>query len=471
MEIIKKFFTRRNAHRFIIYFVIFLLMWFFVWMRKTFERINFDEVAIVLQIGMSGVDGDLFWSFFNKVIFRAFGYGVVTTMLAHVLNRYKVAQYAIFIVALGLTAYCGYTANIQCGNMCSFTKSDFYEREYIDPNTTQIKFDAPRNVLVIALESMEKSYADTELWGDNLIPHITEMEQKNVSFDNYLTVDGWTHTIAAITGMVSGLPMFFTSYRNIEKMLGATGIGTVFKNHGYNTLSLFPASGQFSLKSNFLTRMGFDNVYDGVKLFEISGNKDAERPFDGLDDGTFFETAKPIVEDFIAQGTPYLIFMETINTHCKGYYTQACRDLGFAQDTQQDIVKCDDRLIFDFVQWFRAQDPNAVVILINDHKQHTGAMMDKLRNKQERMLNNVFINTDVFGYEYKNRLVSAADFFPTIIEAAGGKIDGCRLGLGTALSARCADIKTLRERYDADDLSRLLQQKNDLYYRLATGIK
>ena len=63
------------------------------------------------------------------------------------------------------------------------------------------------------------------------------------------------------------------------------------------------------------------------------------------------------------------------------------------------------------------------------------------------------------------------DFFPTIIEAAGGKIDGCKLGLGVSLSEKCRHIKTLRERYEDKKLEKKMEQKNDLYYKLVTGIK
>ena len=61
------------------------------------------------------------------------------------------------------------------------------------------------------------------------------------------------------------------------------------------------------------------------------------------------------------------------------------------------------------------------------------------------------------------------DFFPTIIESAGARINGCKLGLGTSLSNRCKDVKTMRERFSDKELENKMEQKNDLYYKLATG--
>ncbi len=61
------------------------------------------------------------------------------------------------------------------------------------------------------------------------------------------------------------------------------------------------------------------------------------------------------------------------------------------------------------------------------------------------------------------------DFFPTIIEAAGGIVDGCKLGLGTSLSKRCEKEKTLREMFAPKDLKNMMEHTDDLYYELFTG--
>ena len=246
--------------------------------------------------------------------------------------------------------------------------------------------------------------------------------------------------------------------------------GKIFKKNGYQTYSFFPASGRFSLKENFLRRMGFDTVYDGEKLMSMLDYELEVKPFDGIDDGTLFNMTKPMIKDIIKGKKPYFILMETINVHSEGYFTQACRDLGFAQETLEDIIKCEDRIIADFIKWFRAQDPSAIVILINDHRAHlTLGSLEQLEKLKSRPLANAFINTNVFYGTDVKRPVAAFDFFPTIIEAAGGKIAGCRLGLGTSLTAQCRGVLTLREKYGDKELERLMEQKNDLYYKLATG--
>ena len=441
------------------------------WIGDLFGRINMDEVSLMLQVGMGGVDAEIFWSFIRKVILRSALWSVILTAVCGLLRKYKIVPiltYVGLVVVLGMRIV---DANIQFGSFFNTTVSDFYEREYVFPENTKITFKNKRNVLMIALESMEKPYADENLFGaGGLTPHITQMERDNVSFEDYRVLSGLSHTIAAITGMVTGLPLFFSSYKSIEKMLGASGIGNVFVKNGYQTWSFFPASGKFSLKENFLRRMGFENIFDGVRLRAMLDYELDVIPFEGIDDGTLFEMTRPMIADIIKSGQPYFIFMETINTHCKGYYTQYCRDLGFKQENMEDIAKCEDKIIADFVEWFRTQDPTAVVILVNDHMQHSGDIMKKLSPLGSRALNNVFINADnVFQGVDTSRPVAAFDFFPTVIEAAGGIVPGCRLGLGTAMSARCAGVKTLREKYGDMSLQELMEQKNDLYYKLSVG--
>ena len=145
-----------------------------------------------------------------------------------------------------------------------------------------------------------------------LIPNITKLEQDNVSFVNYHALSGFSFTIAAIVGMTTGLPLYYTGPRVKEKMLGATGLGNVLLKNGYQTWALFPASGKFSLKENFLRRIGFQNIYDGERFRSMLRSRYDANPFDGVDDASLFEASKPLISRIIHSEMPYFIFMETI---------------------------------------------------------------------------------------------------------------------------------------------------------------
>lgn len=457
---------------FIIFFsilFIFFIMLSVRWTYHSFRRVNLDEIGIIINSGFGvGTDPHILWSFIKKVVIRSVLFSFIVAVVCQIF-RTRFVLIATYVILVGLLIQKVSISNVQIGSFFSYEKSNFYETEFTDPRNTKINWTKHRNIVFIALESIEKVYGTTQISNEILTPNITKLEKENISFEKYHSISGLSHTIAAITGFTTGLPMFYTSFTNMDKMVGAYGLGSIFKEAGYQTWSIFPATGRFSLKSKFMNHMGFENVLDGEYIRANIENPPPEKPFDGVDDGTLFEYSKPIIKDIVKSGKPYFIFMETINTHLKGYFTEYCKNIGFKQETMEDITKCDDKIIYDFVQWMRKQDPTAVIVLVNDHKQHSGPMMQQLNKISDRPLANVFINTDVFNGVDMNRPVSAMDFFPTVVEVAGGKIEGCKLGLGTSLSNRCKNVQTLRERFIDSELEKQLEQKNDLYYKLSTG--
>ncbi len=463
---IKHIFNRCFFILFLFCFVLLFCSQALNWIDSNFSRVNFDEVASVLTSGLGGVDSKLFWSFFREVILRAFGFSILLSLIGEIKIKYLRCYIGIGVVCF--FAYRLTTINIEKGSFSDGNVSNFYETYYVAPENIKITFPVKNNVLVIALESIEKIYNDESVFNESIIPGIAKLERENITFENYHELSGLSHTIAAITGFTTGLPLFYSRQKPVRKMLGVTtGIGTIFKNNGYKTYSIFPASGRFSLKQDFLERMGFDVIYDGVKLKEMFSIDLEYCPFNGIDDGTLFDVSKPIILDIVKSEEPYFLFMETVNTHGNGYPTQTCRDMGFLQNEPKDIIKCEDKLIYDFVMWFLNQDPEAVVILLDDHNQHNKSMgISKIKN---RPLSNVFINASALNGTDLKKNVSAMDFFPTIIEAAGGIVDGCKLGLGTSLSKRCEKEKTLREMFAPKDLKNMMEHTDDLYYELFTG--
>lgn len=448
-------------------FLIFFLMNSVRWTYHTFHRVNLDEIGIVLNSGLGvGTDNDILLSFIKKAILNPLVVSLVCTCICQIF-RTKFVLIIMYLIASGLCIQKLLISNVQLGSFFQREKSTFYETEFVSPEKTDIVWKQHKNVVFIALESIEKAYGNPETFGEALTPNITKLEQKYTSFENYHAISGLTHTIAAITGFTTGLPLFFTGYTNTDKMIGAYGIGNIFKKAGYQTWSIFPATGKFSLKARFMKHMGFDTILDGEQIRKDLTNPPSEKPFNGVDDGTLFEYSKPIIQNIVKSKQPYFIFLETINTHLKGYYTDFCRNIGFKQESMQDITKCDDKIIYDFVKWMQKTDPTAVIILANDHNQHAGSLAKKLKTLNNRPLANVFINTNILSDT--TRPISALDFFPTVVEVAGGEINGCKLGLGTSLSKRCENVKTLRERFPDPELEKKLEQRNDLYYKLSTG--
>lgn len=63
--------------------------------------------------------------------------------------------------------------------------SEFYKKEYINPNSVHIEFKEKRNLILIFLESMEYNFQDSANGGNhpqNLIPEISEYIKNEQSF-------------------------------------------------------------------------------------------------------------------------------------------------------------------------------------------------------------------------------------------------------------------------------------------------
>ena len=219
-------FSRKACMRFSLWLVILLLACSIKWVFKQFHRVNMDEIALVLQLGPGGVDGGLMWSFIKKVILRSVFWSVVLAWVCEKWDKkYKFLPWLVTVGVLGVLGLRIFTANIQLGSFFASEKSQFYEQEYVNPEDAHITFKKKRDVLLIVLESVEKKFADEELFGPGgLTPNITRLENNHISFQKYEQLSGLSHTIAAITGMTTGLPLFFSSYRNVEKMLKTVSV-------------------------------------------------------------------------------------------------------------------------------------------------------------------------------------------------------------------------------------------------------
>lgn len=72
--------------------------------------------------------------------------------------------------------------------------SEFYKKEYIDPQNTTITFpERKRNLIIILMESMESSYSSTEqhgLMNENLISNLSALALQNTNFSNTETLGG-----------------------------------------------------------------------------------------------------------------------------------------------------------------------------------------------------------------------------------------------------------------------------------------
>ena len=164
---------------FICFFVILLATRSIHWIYHLFKRVNFDEIAIVLSTGATGTDSELFWSFIKDCVILAGIIALIITMICYIFRSKRYVKICMYLLCFAFFIFETSISNIELGSFFNFQKSNFYETEYIDPKNVEITWEKKRNVLFIALESIEKSYGNPNIFNEILTPEITELERKN----------------------------------------------------------------------------------------------------------------------------------------------------------------------------------------------------------------------------------------------------------------------------------------------------
>jgi len=141
-------------------------------------------------------------------------------------------QFCYFLMfALGLflfvrTVYL-YQKDFQlCSSIAGYWKTTELFDHCAVPDKDKIKFPPiRRNCILIFLESMETTYADSKIFGEDLTPGLTALAKKNFSFTGHNQVNGTGWTSAGMTAVLYGLPRL----SNLEEgFFGAFGAYQTF---------------------------------------------------------------------------------------------------------------------------------------------------------------------------------------------------------------------------------------------------
>ena len=350
--------------------------------------------------------------------------------------------------------------------------SDFYIREYVNPDSVQIDFKEKKNLILIFLESMEYNFQDSANGGNqskNLIPEITEYlknEQSFVPGGTQASGMGWT--IADAIAKTCGIPMILSpGIRNDVKEMkiflpGVTCLTDILIDNNYNVLVSKGAHIKFSGMDAFLNSHSVPQAFGFAEYLRdksrIKGNIISEW---GVKDSMHFELVKEHIDRISKQEKPWAVWFFTVNTHTPhGIIDSTC---GISEEIPEKdrlpaIIKCSSHQIDSFIRWAKMQEwfDNTVIAVMGDH-----AMMaapELVGFKDENLTHywlDFFINSNRSAENYSRKFTSL-DMFPTILEAMGAEIPNGALGLGRSLYS---SSPTLLEKYGLDSLNRALDKR------------
>lgn len=482
----------------------FVLLFTSSWLGRKFGHPNFEQVLYHLQFGSNDlvdVDQKLVWSHIRQCLLAP----IIPTLLIYVLES--------IVVQIRQIGFPAYRTKIRTrmqewasritpllGQLCfqifrrrlplaliilaslvlltklsawSYIRSlqyvEFFSANYIEPAAIQ----APRhkkNLVLIYAESMEQTYAESSIFGSNLIEGLKVSGTKSESIEQFLQTPGTGWTIAGIVSSQCGVPLRPITMKDIDHtsneqakvfMANATCLGDVLKRAGYTNIFMGGAGLDFAGKGKFLLTHGYDEVY-GKKDWRERG----ETQFSewGLHDDRLLANAKKKIDQLEAQGEPYNLTLLTVDMHPpSGFVSDTCKHRG-ASD-YKNIVTCSADMVGQLIRYMhqRGYTKNTDVVVVGDHLSMGAPLDDQLEQAKERTIfNRFFTQTDLD----KNRnILYHYDLFPSILYLLGFRFTENRLALGASVFGPLSSDYTLNAN---DNLDEKLKAPSDAYTKLWT---
>lgn len=452
-------------------FIGFLLFSSSHWAINYFDNLEIDQIIYTLSQPLTGSDpGQIKEFVVDPLLFGLTGTVIVMStfyyLSTHSIRLTKTKWFpsknglhfnyilssSIILLALGVTLgvrQIGY-ASIKA---YFFETTELYDTYYQNPEKVKLTFpDQKRNLIYIFLESMETSYASTDVGGiqsENLIPNLTDLAQtQGVNFSNtellggMLPIPSASHTASSMVAQTSGLPLRTSSGLHVNSygkdnspyLPGAYSLGEILKNEGYNRTLLMGSDAAFAGRNNYFTQHGDYTILDYNWAKETKRIPDDYYIWWGYEDAKLFDYAKETLTDLSNKPEPFNFTMLTADTHFEdGLLTDATPNL--FNDQYSNVIHYSDDQVMALLSWIKEQPfyENTTVILCGDHLTMDKDFFEKIDPDYQRTVYNVILNSGKENYQNKNRLFSAVDMFPTTLAALGVEIEGDRLGIGTNL--------------------------------------
>lgn len=366
---------------------------------------------------------------------------------------------AIFVQAVSLPQY-----------IRSLTTDLSMDDYYVSPESDgqllaleQTSSGAPKNVVVIFLESIETSLADEELFEENMLAPVEQVTTDWASIPELEQYPGGGWTMAGIVGTECGVPLRGAGVGENDinsneigseaasYLPGATCLGDVLSDAGYTNVFLGGADAQFASKENFLRSHGYDEVKD-LRYWEKSG--ETEFGTWGLSDRALMEQAKAEVTRLHNAGQPFNLTMLTLDSHEPAHLFDYCPLTTDVEMTS--VFRCSMEQVAGFVSYLEEMGylEDTVVVLSGDHPKmlaEGGDFWNELAGKPDRTLFNRIWSPE--GVNIARDRADQLSMFGTTLDLLGlGRSDG-RAGVGVSVqvdshdSSEASMLALTQERY------------------------
>jgi len=294
----------------------------------------------------------------------------------------------------------------------------------------------PKNLVVLYLESLERTYLDEELF-PGLTPNLARLEREALSFTEIEEVALASWTVSGMVAGQCGVPLFGAAGNAMNKMddfmPGATCLGDLLDKAGYRLDYLGGADLDFAGKGRFLASHGFDRIEGRAVLSETLVPGEALSGW-GLYDDQLYRVAKARFDEIAAADAPFGLFLLTLDTHHpEGFPSASCANVTYGDGTNPmlNAVHCADLLAGDFIDHLRGSDAfeDTLVVIASDHLAMRNTAWDRLEEGRRRNL--FMVLGGGVAAERIDRPGSSLDIGATIASLIGADTEA--LGFGRSL--------------------------------------
>ncbi len=422
------------------------------WIRYRFGPVSFEQVVTNLPIG--GAEGVGNNNLLTELVVACLVAPIaLTTISAGVLRRLRrrpaeeaggarrplVVPSLALSVALGVLLTAAGVPQYAAAMLDSRSIADYY----IDPaaGTSPAK---PRNLITIYLESMENSFANEDLFGENLLAGLDRPTAGWADYPlNQYPGGGWTMSGIVSTQcavpLKSKLLMPGVNSNSLgEKMdhylPGAECLGDVLADRGYTNAYVGGANTRFAGKDTFLADHGYTSI-QGLANWEARGEDRADISIWGLSDARTLSHARETLADLRAAGEPFHLTVLTLDTHEPAGLFDTCG--GTDAEPMATAVKCSLRAVGSFLDHLRTEGylDDTVVVVMGDHLKNVaegGTFSAPLADSDDRTI--LFRVWSPDGVRLGRKGADQLSVLPTVLELLGlGRADG-RAGLGVSFA-------------------------------------
>ncbi|AMD00154.1 phosphoglycerol transferase I [Halomonas chromatireducens] len=444
----------------------------YIYLSESFGIVDLSAVFFHLQAGMadhggvSRVGAAFFYTLSMAALFVSFLW-----LLRHD-HRWRRVEFflALLLLASNPLLY-GVT---QRGAAIVTDDGAWMDRQYVKPLILDARDDPP-NLLLLYLESIERTYADRERFGD-AYADLEAIGEEGLVYEGVYQLDNTGWTMAGMIASQCGTPLMPAGllhdrqFSPLETVVpGVDCLGDLLSEQGYRLTYMGGASTAFAGKGLFYQDHGFETILGREDLQPRLDDPDYLNNW-GLYDDSLYDFTVEEIRRLNEEEGPWGLVNLTLAGHApRGYPAQRCIDRQGEFDGEDILysVECSAWLARDLLERLDSEGllENTLVVIASDHlTMRVSAWEQLIQSKRD---NTFMLLGPGIPVDRQTREASMVDVFPTILEAMGFTIDWHRAGLGVSL---LSDEPTLIEEHSMEFVNARMREENALQQRLWEGL-